>query len=190
MQKADHDLDAVFTDASAYGGAVVTTGISPQVLVWEWPHVVTSTSINFRELFAVYIAAVAYRFSPLHLVTDSQVVFHLLRRGWSSERLLNFLLLNIFLQKNSPFCLSWVRSEENIADQPSRRGASCALDFIHSDSVVQPPPKIQIVQTNVGLGGSQAVFLISPNRAEGLVPLAAKPKKPFEIDQCAMRETE
>lgn len=110
----------VFTDASNVGGAYVVTGLDDSIRIfsWKWSSVIGSNTINVRELLAILFAVRTYHNFGVHIVTDSQVAYLALKKGWSASENINKLVGKIL--SCLPKSISWIPSELNPADEPSR----------------------------------------------------------------------
>lgn len=110
----------VFTDASNVGGAYVVVGLNDKlkVVAWKWSFDTSQMSINVRELLAILTAVRAFDGLAVHVVTDSQVAMLALSKGWSASAHINSLVGKIL--SCSQLSISWIPSEQNLADGPSR----------------------------------------------------------------------
>ena len=110
-----------FTDASNDQGAFVTTD-EKEAYVTSWSfneETSTHDSINVKELRAIRKAITSTNRKAIHIVTDSLVSIFAILKGWSKSDKINDEVTRI-LQQQRQIWLSWVPTEENVADGPSR----------------------------------------------------------------------
>ncbi|CAK9300581.1 unnamed protein product [Gordionus sp. m RMFG-2023] len=111
----------------------------------------TTHHINQKELLAIWVgckyALNKYGTIPA-LVTDSQVAYTIIKKGGSRSPACEFLVTKIMLAigflnfVHLARNLTWIASEENLADQPSRSwtGNEEAHNVLHDINVEGLPP--------------------------------------------------
>jgi hypothetical protein len=108
-----------FTDASQTQGAVVEITNEGSAHVSSWQHKNVHESINVKELQAIWVAVHTCPEPSVHIVTDSLVAVYALLKGWSKSESVN-REVNRIMQQKKQIWISWVASEHNVADGPSR----------------------------------------------------------------------
>lgn len=124
VTKEKEGRTTLITDASLAGWACIIVGVdgAAEVIAGEWKPWEEPWSINRKELNAIGKGLKhlekEYGGAPVDLITDSRVAIQSLNKGHSLTAL-NTEVAEILEHKRKIFA-SWVASENNPADEPSR----------------------------------------------------------------------